>query len=525
MQQIPGPDGEPTRFCQLCGRFHHISAFDNNKRSCRERLARHNERRKRRIAREAAMAKGLPPWPQGEGATGTTNRDLKGEPCSPHKGEERGWGASIPEMLDDQLATPVDAKMQLQQQLQQVPDLGLGMLPPCSVHPASMGSVSLGNACLGRLLETLPPTAAMSAALDMRLGQPPHLPGLMPLSGSSSLLAATATGVDQQPDLVFVPFPQLPSPGALQFPSGLDSVAGMAGGLQPLLQLHPGHPQQQHASTPAAAFAMMQGLQSAFPGDAASAFAVGRTFLAGPSASTVPMRRPSSWPLTRDPKLQRQDNYPSMLTSLAPAIASCGADGTSGAMAGPSAFQPFCASTIGRSGSRCDIASGISVDAPVADAPTVGGMLVLDLFDPHAQQLGLRSGSSAAEPHSQASAPKASQGTAGAATDVPCRSSSAGALSAQLQTCPHPGEALQLSHIRVLGENHTLETLWENIQVAPPHLDVHTSTCNELATGTGAGVGTGTGALADAYLLRLPMGAPPARESGSGPGAPGGLLP
>ncbi|XP_047318575.1 squamosa promoter-binding protein 2-like [Impatiens glandulifera] len=35
------------RFCQQCSRFHEISAFDEAKRSCRRRLAGHNERRRK----------------------------------------------------------------------------------------------------------------------------------------------------------------------------------------------------------------------------------------------------------------------------------------------------------------------------------------------------------------------------------------------------------------------------------------------------------------------------------------------
>ncbi|XVF62274.1 hypothetical protein PTKIN_Ptkin08bG0204400 [Pterospermum kingtungense] len=39
--------GIPQRFCQQCSRFHEISEFDGTKRSCRDRLAGHNERRRR----------------------------------------------------------------------------------------------------------------------------------------------------------------------------------------------------------------------------------------------------------------------------------------------------------------------------------------------------------------------------------------------------------------------------------------------------------------------------------------------
>jgi hypothetical protein len=30
-------DGKPQRFCQQCGRFHLLTDFDGNKRSCRAR--------------------------------------------------------------------------------------------------------------------------------------------------------------------------------------------------------------------------------------------------------------------------------------------------------------------------------------------------------------------------------------------------------------------------------------------------------------------------------------------------------
>nr|AOC59153.1 squamosa promter-binding-like protein 12 [Nicotiana tabacum] len=35
------------RFCQQCSRFHEVSEFDGTKRSCRRRLAGHNERRRK----------------------------------------------------------------------------------------------------------------------------------------------------------------------------------------------------------------------------------------------------------------------------------------------------------------------------------------------------------------------------------------------------------------------------------------------------------------------------------------------
>ncbi|KAJ3705390.1 hypothetical protein LUZ61_009095 [Rhynchospora tenuis] len=39
--------GIRQRFCQQCSRFHELSEFDDSKRSCRRRLAGHNERRRK----------------------------------------------------------------------------------------------------------------------------------------------------------------------------------------------------------------------------------------------------------------------------------------------------------------------------------------------------------------------------------------------------------------------------------------------------------------------------------------------
>jgi len=52
-------DGVPQRFCQQCGRFHDLSAFDGNRKSCREQLCKHNARRRRRAQIEAQKAKAV----------------------------------------------------------------------------------------------------------------------------------------------------------------------------------------------------------------------------------------------------------------------------------------------------------------------------------------------------------------------------------------------------------------------------------------------------------------------------------
>ncbi|XP_021726877.1 squamosa promoter-binding-like protein 7 [Chenopodium quinoa] len=43
-------EGETKRYCQQCGKFHLLSDFDEGKRSCRRKLERHNNRRRRKSA-------------------------------------------------------------------------------------------------------------------------------------------------------------------------------------------------------------------------------------------------------------------------------------------------------------------------------------------------------------------------------------------------------------------------------------------------------------------------------------------
>ncbi|THG02978.1 hypothetical protein TEA_011470 [Camellia sinensis var. sinensis] len=50
-----GIDGQRKRYCQQCGKFHILSDFDEGKRSCRRKLERHNNRRRRK-ASEATVA-------------------------------------------------------------------------------------------------------------------------------------------------------------------------------------------------------------------------------------------------------------------------------------------------------------------------------------------------------------------------------------------------------------------------------------------------------------------------------------
>lgn len=50
--------GIHQRFCQQCSRFHELTEFDDTKRSCRRRLAGHNERRRKGSSSEAQGGEG-----------------------------------------------------------------------------------------------------------------------------------------------------------------------------------------------------------------------------------------------------------------------------------------------------------------------------------------------------------------------------------------------------------------------------------------------------------------------------------
>ncbi|CAK9238327.1 unnamed protein product [Sphagnum troendelagicum] len=65
--------GREQRFCQQCSRFHLLSEFDEGKRSCRRRLAGHNERRRKPPAAAAATTTSYYAFPYNHHATGMTD--------------------------------------------------------------------------------------------------------------------------------------------------------------------------------------------------------------------------------------------------------------------------------------------------------------------------------------------------------------------------------------------------------------------------------------------------------------------
>lgn len=58
--QSVGLEAGTSRFCQQCSRFHTVDAFDGTRRSCRDRLKTHNQRRKRRKETEFEATSAVP---------------------------------------------------------------------------------------------------------------------------------------------------------------------------------------------------------------------------------------------------------------------------------------------------------------------------------------------------------------------------------------------------------------------------------------------------------------------------------
>ncbi|KAJ4850728.1 hypothetical protein Tsubulata_042078 [Turnera subulata] len=71
--QVVVVGGIRQRFCQQCSRFHELSEFDEAKRSCRRRLAGHNERRRKNAGESQADGSG---GRRGAAAAGTHLKDI-----------------------------------------------------------------------------------------------------------------------------------------------------------------------------------------------------------------------------------------------------------------------------------------------------------------------------------------------------------------------------------------------------------------------------------------------------------------
>jgi hypothetical protein len=103
-------DGQPQRFCQQCGRFHDLAAFDGEKRNCRFRLEKHNSRRRKLAAEYMESAEKEENKSKSKRMTNSGVADLNGNFAPGHFG-------SIPiPRLDQRGDTHPHLKVEQQQQ-------------------------------------------------------------------------------------------------------------------------------------------------------------------------------------------------------------------------------------------------------------------------------------------------------------------------------------------------------------------------------------------------------------------------
>jgi len=90
-------DGKPSRFCQQCGRFHELSNFDGNKRSCRARLLQHNARRRKRTPSSKA-----PLTESSRGKKGFNSAQTRSESSGEGSMDQHGVGGASDKVMMEQ---------------------------------------------------------------------------------------------------------------------------------------------------------------------------------------------------------------------------------------------------------------------------------------------------------------------------------------------------------------------------------------------------------------------------------------
>jgi hypothetical protein len=172
-------DGRPQRFCQQCSHFHGLDAFDGSRRSCREQLAAHNARRRRRAQ---------PNKPRADLSGQQDQQKVKAEQQEQRQGkaahaEPKQQSARIAKQQQQQQQQPKQGgKAGKQQQERQAPQqeqqqgvqvlapglmAGMAMLPPPQGLPHCMGQAGYMFGHCMPLPQGMPAPPVM-------------LPGLMP---------------------------------------------------------------------------------------------------------------------------------------------------------------------------------------------------------------------------------------------------------------------------------------------------------------------------------------------------------
>lgn len=97
-------EGTDCRFCQLCGKFQPLCDFDGAKRSCRAKLARHNERRQKCKDEEAVLDVYREPCRN-------RNQDVKSEPGNILVNNITRQGNALPDQLLTGIRDPSKGSM------------------------------------------------------------------------------------------------------------------------------------------------------------------------------------------------------------------------------------------------------------------------------------------------------------------------------------------------------------------------------------------------------------------------------
>ncbi|KAM0046449.1 putative transcription factor SBP family [Helianthus debilis subsp. tardiflorus] len=99
-------DGESKRYCQQCGKFHVLSDFDEGKRSCRRKLERHNNRRRRKSTDSKASGPHLTADyddEAGKGGKSTSGETAAGEKSSLASGDHNSLAVIAQNIQSDSI--------------------------------------------------------------------------------------------------------------------------------------------------------------------------------------------------------------------------------------------------------------------------------------------------------------------------------------------------------------------------------------------------------------------------------------
>ncbi|PRW20830.1 Phosphatidylinositol 4-phosphate 5-kinase 2 isoform A [Chlorella sorokiniana] len=178
--------GVPSRFCQQCGRFHPLEAFEPSLRSCRQQLARHAARRRERRRQAAAAKAGA--RPEGEPAAAAPQQAGDGqqkrrrqqpaqqEPQAAQQQQKQQQEAQqlTPRQLSDPAALPSEAA----DGAAVCEDVAAGPQQPATWEAASRPLRSV--AAVPQLASSPPPPRAIAQSPAMLL------PGMLQLVAASA---------------------------------------------------------------------------------------------------------------------------------------------------------------------------------------------------------------------------------------------------------------------------------------------------------------------------------------------------